>query len=304
MVALPPADTQGSLAESAVPPVHLVSLGMVWRDHVRPPSWDVPIRSLRPPTPRSCCQVATIVRGCLGLTVTAGSISAPGMCVPSCGPPHPWGNGVGPDNGLTALTTCRPWCPDDHPPPADELAAAGWATVSTVTSAQPDRSASRGRRLARRFRARGGLSWTLSMTTPRGRAPASEGGRTTPSQGSCRTPFGDGDRSTVTPTRAAGQGPWVRTCVPQLSARQLRQDPRDPLGRVRPAVQCRSALPGGVPEAPPQLRIAQPAADRRREPRDVAGRHQDAGRGPASGTSQSLGDAAHRGRENRESPRE
>src|SRR5215212_4069319 len=98
MVPSGPADSHGSVAESAVPPVHTVRPGIVLRFHVLPPSNDDPIRSLRAVKPRSCCQVATMFRGFDGLTVIAGSISSPATWVSSrAAPGQPAANGLGPD---------------------------------------------------------------------------------------------------------------------------------------------------------------------------------------------------------------
>src|SRR6266496_3095837 len=101
-----PAEIHGSDAKSAVPPVHTVRPGIIAWIHRRPPSNDAPIRSVRAPKPKSCCQTPTMLCGRAGLTVIAGSISPPVTFSPSLtAPGQPAGNGLGPDSARDRKST-------------------------------------------------------------------------------------------------------------------------------------------------------------------------------------------------------
>src|SRR3954447_4722509 len=107
-----PAETHGAEAKSAVPPVQMVSPGIRLRRQDLPPSDEKPMRSLRAPNPKSCCQVPINVRGCAGSAVIAGSISPPVTFSSSCrAPGQPLGNGVGPLSTCLSFTwRCSPRC--------------------------------------------------------------------------------------------------------------------------------------------------------------------------------------------------
>src|SRR3954447_17309235 len=94
-----PAETHGSEPPSEVPPVHFDSLGIVLRRHVRPPSSEEPMRSLRVESgPTSCFHVPTMLLGFAGLTVIDGSVSWPAIMVASNAVPgQPRANGLGPE---------------------------------------------------------------------------------------------------------------------------------------------------------------------------------------------------------------
>src|SRR5262245_29095297 len=135
----PPAETHGSEAASYGPPVQRVSPESVTRSHVLPPSRDVPIRSLRAAKPRSCCHVATMLRGSAGLTVIEGSISAPATCVSSrSAPGHPAANGLGPEIAFTSFTLyAGPW------PGGAPLAAAAKTALPKTMTRKPAKAPSR-----------------------------------------------------------------------------------------------------------------------------------------------------------------
>src|SRR5512132_798751 len=102
----PPADSHGSVAKSAVPPVHTVRPRIVRRVQLLPPSGEAATRSLRVDTgPASCFQVATRLRGLAGLAVSIGSSSYPVMLVSSKrAPGQPAVNGLGPEITRSAFT--------------------------------------------------------------------------------------------------------------------------------------------------------------------------------------------------------
>jgi hypothetical protein len=82
----------------------------VRRVQVLPPSAEVATRSLRDARgPTSCFQVATRLRGLVGLTVTIGSSSYPVMAVSSKrAPGQPAANGLGPEITRSCFTLYGP----------------------------------------------------------------------------------------------------------------------------------------------------------------------------------------------------
>src|SRR4051794_41884151 len=101
---------------------------MVVRRHVLPPSNEDATTSSRPlyTGTMSCFQVATMLRGFLGLTAMAGSTTRPSIFSSSWNAPgQPAGNGVGPETVVSSATLAggRKW--GGRPPPP-----AGAATVN------------------------------------------------------------------------------------------------------------------------------------------------------------------------------
>src|SRR5262245_47546530 len=73
----PPTESHGSPEASAAPPVQAVRPGMVLRFHVLPPLWlaATMLERAATPSPTSCIQLVTMLRGLRGSTAIEGSLS-------------------------------------------------------------------------------------------------------------------------------------------------------------------------------------------------------------------------------------